>query len=190
MIKYIATLIKKLTAPIKYLFDFKYTKYQFKLVDIIYSDKHNHKICHIHSSGKNIFFKLPAQEIINNPAFLSEFSQEDVVSITRLDNELEYVTKTHPISIKEIIWPNEGITEPIIILSEIKKNNLIRLSLSDLLNNDKMIFSFKKEEIYKLGHLKGLFDEKNLAHRKEMAKKHYIESLSERKPRLYLVNCN
>lgn len=188
MIKHVTTLIEKVTAPIKYLFDFKHTKYQFKLIDIIYSDKHNHKICHIHSSGKNIFFKLPAQEIINNPAFLSEFSQEDVVSITRLDNELEYITKTHPISIKEIIWPNEELTEPIIILYEIKKNNLIRLSLSDLLNNDKMIFSFKKEDTYKLGYLKGLFEEQNLARKKEIAKQQYMESLSKRKPRLYLVS--
>lgn len=176
-------IFKKLTATVKYLFNFKHLKYQFKLIDIIYSDKHNHKICLIQSTGKNIFLKLSAQDIINNPDLLLSLSPRDIVSIARLDDEIEYMTKAHPITIKEIVRGEEK-SEPKFIISKIGKENLIRLSLNEIISQE-LTFSFKKEDIYRIGYLKGVSDEKDLMSQKEKVKYNYVES--KRKVRLFMV---
>lgn len=177
-------ILKKLIATIKYLFNFKHLKYQFKLIDIIYSDKHSHKICLIQSSGKNIFLKLSAQDIINNPDFLLRLSPRDIVSIARLDDEIEYMSKAHPITIKEMVRGEEENNEPKFIVSEIGKENLMRLSLNEIINQE-LTFSFKKEDIYRIGYLKGILDEKALISQKEKVKYNHMES--KRKVRLFMV---
>jgi len=60
-----------------------------ELDDIIYDKKHGHEICVMRLIGKNIFPKMTAEEILDNPKARSGLSKEDVIIITRLDMEIK-----------------------------------------------------------------------------------------------------
>lgn len=61
-----------------------------ELDEIVYSKKHGHDICVMHLVGKNIFPKMPAEEILSNKQAMAGLSNEDLIKITRLDMEIKY----------------------------------------------------------------------------------------------------
>lgn len=60
-----------------------------ELDEIIYDKKYGHEICVMRLIGKNIFPKMTAEEILDNPKSRSGLSKEDIIIITRLDMEIK-----------------------------------------------------------------------------------------------------
>ncbi len=62
----------------------------FELDDIIYDKKYGHEICVMRLIGKNVFPKMTAEEILNNPKARAGLSKEDLITITQLDMEIKF----------------------------------------------------------------------------------------------------
>lgn len=60
-----------------------------ELDEIIYDKKYGHEICVMRLIGKNIFPKMTAEEILDNPKARAGLSKEDIIIITRLDMEIK-----------------------------------------------------------------------------------------------------
>lgn len=78
----------KILSIVEMLIDKVESDITLELDDIVYSKKHGHNICVMHIVGKNIFPKMTAKEILSNPKAMMGLSKEDIITITKLDMEI------------------------------------------------------------------------------------------------------
>ena len=64
-------------------------EYTFRLVEIIYSEKHGHEICVMQIVGKNIFPKFTPEELLSNRSALIGLNPTDLLTISELSHRIK-----------------------------------------------------------------------------------------------------
>ncbi|WP_218813593.1 hypothetical protein [Rickettsiella endosymbiont of Dermanyssus gallinae] len=124
-------------------------EFTFRLVDIVYSPKHGHEICVMQLSGKNIFPKFTAEEILSNPSALVGLSSRDAVRITQLD----YLIKERKKKCQVLEVDKNGS-----ILLKDSFGRIARYSEKYISSNRDLLNTMKSDDAHDLGYRVGFRD--------------------------------
>lgn len=124
-------------------------EFTFRLVDVIYSPKHGHEICVMQLSGKNIFPKFTAEEILSNPSALVGLSSKDAVKITQLD----YLIKERKKKCQVLEVDKNGT-----ILLKNSFGKISRYSEKYISSNRELLNTMKSDDAHDLGYRVGFRD--------------------------------
>lgn len=162
---------------------YKQLEYPLKYIDRVYSKKHNHDICVIQLTGKNVFTKIPANEIIANENSLLEFSPIDIVKITQLAEEVKRDMRINQHKIHEIkrLDPDDN---PLFIIKRIGLKNMRRLSSQDIVASG-MLNNLSGADGYEVGYVEGIKSITTLRQDMEKARKEF--SKKRKFQRLFVV---
>lgn len=126
-----------------------------KLSHVAFSRRFGHEICVIQVIGKNAFAEFEAEYLINHPNILKAFAHEDVVTITKLAEEVKQNLQAKTCKIREIPYPN---TEELIVIEEAGMSNFRAVTLSDISSDEGFLNRFKPRDAFQLGYIKANSD--------------------------------
>ena len=124
-------------------------EFTFRLVDIIYSEKHRHEICVMQIVGKNIFPKFTPEELLSNPSALVGLSSKDAVTIAQLNHLIQDRKKNC-----EVLEIDKNGT----ILLRDSFGRVVRYAEKYISSNRELLSSLKSDDAHDLGYRVGFID--------------------------------
>lgn len=121
-------------------------EYTFRLVEIIFSEKHGHELCVMQIVGKNIFPKFTPEELLSNRSALVGLSPDDLLIISKLS----YLIKDR----KRHSQILEVDTNGIIMLRD-PSGRVIRYVEKYISSNRELLDTFKGSDGYDIGYRVG-----------------------------------
>lgn len=122
-------------------------EYTFRLVEIIYSEKHGHEICVMQIAGKNIFPKFTPEELLSNRSALVGLSSADVLTISELNHHIKDRKKN-----SQILEIDKNGT----ILLRDPSGRVIRYAEKYLSSNRELLDTFKGSDGHDIGYRVGV----------------------------------
>lgn len=122
-------------------------EYTFRLVEIIYSEKHGHELCVMQIAGKNIFPKFTPEELLSNRAALVGLNPTDSLAISELSHRIKD-RKRH----SQILEVDKNGT----ILLRDSCGRVIRYAEKYLSSNRELLDTFKGSDGHDIGYRVGV----------------------------------
>ncbi|MCW5590136.1 MAG: hypothetical protein KIT27_10820 [Legionellales bacterium] len=131
---------------------------------IEYSKKTQSFVCLIQVVGKNVFYRIPPQTILENEEFLYSFSQADIKIITIANEKIKSFKKY------EVIEFEQDSDEHYLIVKNSQTAKLKKIIMNEF-NDAEITKNFSPADAFRIGYNKSLIDTKKFRHELSTIKK-------------------
>jgi hypothetical protein len=170
-----------------YLVNEKNPSYNLRLCRKKFSRKLGYDICVTQLKGKSIYPEFSAEEIISNDMLLREFSQKDIVEITKIAVEIQRNKINSTYSVCEI--PLRKKTDNEYVVQQAGKSECQLITSSTIAANPMILQKFSPIDAYNFGYSNGIIEMRELnlqmkeAKQKSQRKAHVFKKIK----KLFLI---